>query len=159
MRHRFLAFVALLLALGSFGCDHASKRFAAERLQGDAMSVVPGVVELRYTENRDTAFSLTRALTSPNKSALLIAAALLGLAVAGGAWWRKRKTATPSEHFGFALIVSGALGNGVDRLLRGYVVDFIHVTHWPIFNVADVAVSVGVGLLLLAEVRKRRAPS
>jgi Signal peptidase (SPase) II len=42
----------------------------------------------------------------------------------------------------------GALGNYLDRVFRGYVVDFIHVPHWPVFNVADIAVSVGIGLLV-----------
>lgn len=160
MRHRLLALFALVLALGLFGCDHASKQLAADHLQasGAAVSVLPGMVELRYTENRDTAFSLSRVLTTPNKAHVLSVAALLGFLFAAGVWWRKRKTATAMEHFGFAAIVSGALGNGADRLLRGYVIDFIHVTHWPIFNVADIAVSVGVGLLLLAELRRRRAP-
>ena len=157
MRRRFLAFLAIVLALGLFGCDHASKDLAQHHLQsGSALSLVPGVVELRYTENHDTAFSLSRALSSPNKASILTALAVLGIAFAVGVWWKKRKTATPLEHAGFAAIVGGALGNGMDRLIRGYVVDFIHVSHWPVFNVADIAVSVGVGLLLLAEIQRRR---
>lgn len=157
MRRRFLAFFAIFLAFGLFGCDHASKHLAAQHLQatGAAVSVVPGVVELRYSENRDTAFSLSHVLTTPNKATVLTTLALVGLLFAVVTWWRKRKTATATEHFGFAAIVSGALGNGLDRLLRGYVIDFIHVTHWPIFNVADIAISVGVGLLLLVQIRRR----
>ena len=165
MRQRFLAFFALFLALGLFGCDHASKELVERQLHasGAAVSVVPGVVELRYTENHDTAFSLSRVLTTPNKGALLTAAALIGLLACAVTWWKKRKTATSMEHFGYAAIVSGALGNGIDRVLRGYVIDFIHVSFgshfdWPIFNVADIAVTVGVALLLLVELRRRRAP-
>jgi signal peptidase II len=59
-------------------------------------------------------------------------------------------------------VLGGALGNMVDRIVRGYVVDFIHVKGWPIFNVADIAVVVGVGLMLLSRVRRRpriRAPA
>lgn len=48
------------------------------------------------------------------------------------------------------LQLAGALGNFIDRVRQGYVVDFLHVTHWPVFNVADSCIVVGVGLLLLA---------
>jgi signal peptidase II len=161
MRQRFLAFFALFLALGLFGCDHASKHYAATRLQPPAspLAVVPGVVELRYTENHDTAFSLTRVVSSANKSSILVGLALLGVVAVGAAWWRRRKTASPLQHVAFAAIASGALGNAVDRVLRGFVVDFIHVRvgwlDWPIFNVADVAVTIGVALLLVSELRKK----
>ncbi|CAN5776490.1 signal peptidase II [soil metagenome] len=159
MRQRLLAFFAVVLALGLFGCDHASKTLVERQLHasGATVSVVPGVVELRYTENHDTAFSLSHALSTPSKSVLLTTLALVGLGACLFAWWRKRKTATPMEHIGYAMILSGALGNGIDRLLRGYVIDFIHVTHWPVFNVADIAVCVGVGLLVLAQLRRRPA--
>ncbi len=162
MRQRLLAFFALFLTLGLFGCDHASKAYAVERLQSPAapLSVLPGVVELRYTENHDTAFSLSRIVSSPNKATLLTGLALLGVVAVAAAWWRKRRTATPAVHVAFAAIASGALGNAVDRVLRGFVVDFIHVrigpVDWPIFNVADIAVTIGVALLILTELRRRR---
>lgn len=55
---------------------------------------------------------------------------------------------------GGALVLGGALGNFVDRIGRGYVIDFIHVHGWPVFNVADIAVVVGMGLIALAHLRK-----
>jgi signal peptidase II len=54
--------------------------------------------------------------------------------------------------------VAGAIGNVLDRAARGHVIDFIHVRFWPVFNVADVLVVVGVGVLLLAAARSRAAP-
>ena len=53
------------------------------------------------------------------------------------------------------LLAAGAFGNGLDRLFRGHVVDFIHLTHWPVFNVADVYITVG-GILLLLKLRPVR---
>jgi signal peptidase II len=56
------------------------------------------------------------------------------------------------------LVTAGAVGNYLDRILRGYVVDFMHVEHWPVFNVADIYVTLGVGLFaisMLAEPRVR----
>ena len=58
---------------------------------------------------------------------------------------------------GLALVLAGALGNYADRLLRGYVVDFIHVTHWPVFNIADVLLTVGGALVLLQGLRRQPA--
>lgn len=85
-----------------------------------------GLLELRYTPNDDAAFSLLRNF---------------GVA--------------RTRHIGFGLVLAGALGNVVDRLVRGYVVDFIHVTRWPVFKVADIAVVAGVLLLALAALRTR----
>jgi signal peptidase II len=53
-------------------------------------------------------------------------------------------------------VTAGAIGNGLDRVVRGYVVDFVRVPHWPVFNVADVYVTAGAGLLGLAAWRASR---
>ena len=64
-------------------------------------------------------------------------------------WWRRRVDGQLGrlEPLAYTLILAGALGNVADRVVRGYVVDFIHLHHWPIFNVADVAIVVGAALL------------
>ena len=69
-------------------------------------------------------------------------------------WFVARKRATRTQHVGFALVLAGALGNVVDRAARGYVIDFIHLTRWPVFNVADIAVVAGMTLLMLAALRR-----
>ena len=73
-------------------------------------------------------------------------------------WFAARKRASRAQHVAFALILSGALGNVIDRLMRGYVVDFIHLTRWPVFNVADIAVVAGVILLGICSLRASRSP-
>jgi signal peptidase II len=77
------------------------------------------------------------------------AAALLALLVA------LVRTQRPWMRAALLLIAAGAAGNYFDRLLRGYVVDFIHLTHWPVFNVADIYVVAGAGLLALMAGRSR----
>lgn len=68
--------------------------------------------------------------------------------------WYLRKPLPAMERWAGALILGGALGNGLDRGVRGYVVDFLdfHVAgwHWPAFNMADIAIVGGAGLMLLA---------
>ena len=87
---------------------------------------------------------------------------LIGLQLAGALCalalvvvWRKRRFGVLLP---FSLIIGGALGNVTDRILLGSVVDFIHVHYqdtfsWPVFNVADILITVGVGLLLLITFR------
>ena len=149
----------LLLTLSLFGCDHATKLAAEQSLShGRAVDVVSGVLELRFTTNDDTAFSLLHNLGIPRPPIVLMAASALALLGVIAMWLAARKRASRVQHVGFALVLAGALGNVVDRAVRGAVVDFIHVTHWPIFNVADIAVVVGVALLGLTALFQRARP-
>ena len=122
-------------------------------LEGAApRALIAGVLDLQYRENRDTAFGLLRDFTSPAKGPLVLVMALLAIAAVAVAWWKRRRVAGLLEHAAFVLVVGGAIGNVIDRFERGYVVDFIHVDHWPVFNVADVAICVGgalVGLVMM----------
>ena len=142
----------LLLVGGLVGCDQVTKGVAESELRGAGpTSLVSGFLELSYTQNRDMAFSLLHPLLGPAaRYPLLVLAKILGASVALTLLIQRRNVATWTERVGLASIIAGALGNLVDRVMRGYVVDFIHASYWPVFNVADVAVSVGVGLLLLS---------
>jgi signal peptidase II len=147
----------VLLTLSLFGCDHATKLAAEQTLSnGRAVDVVSGVLELRFTTNPDTAFGLFQNLGLARSPLLLTAFSALALVGVVAMWIVARKRATRAQHVGFALVLAGALGNVVDRAMRGSVIDFIHVTHWPIFNVADIAVVAGVALLGICAVFQRR---
>jgi signal peptidase II len=157
MARRAMSFFLLLFTLALVGCDHATKAVAQAALEHHGpVSLVAGVLDLRYAENRDTAFSLLRLVPFAGKAAFLVAMSLIGLAAVSFAWWRRRRAST-WEQAGYALVVAGALGNALDRLYRGYVVDFIEIHRWPIFNVADVAIVVGAVLLGVAAIRRGRA--
>lgn len=151
-----MGWLLMLFTLAMVGCDHATKAVAQAALEHRrAVSLVPGVLDLHYAENRDTAFSLTRLLHFPGKGAVLVALSLIGLSVVLVAWWRRRRAST-AEQVAYALIVAGALGNAIDRAGRGYVIDFIEIHRWPIFNVADIAVVVGALLLGVLALRGAR---
>lgn len=151
------AFVKLLLIafILTAGCqsDLITKRMAEDTLKNkSAIPVVEGYVELRYTENRNLSFGMLSFLPDNIKAPTLIAIQVLSsLAVAVLIFSaRKRSVAVLLP---FLLILSGAIGNVVDRIRYGYVVDFIHVHikdtfSWPIFNIADVLIAVGIGLFL-----------
>lgn len=149
-----MGWLLMLFTLAMVGCDHATKAVAQAALpRRGAVPLVPGVLDLHYAENRDTAFSLTRLLHFPGKGTLLVALSLIGLGVVLVAWWRRRRAST-AEQTAYALIVAGALGNAIDRAGRGYVIDFIEIHRWPIFNVADIAVAAGAILLFIITLRR-----
>jgi len=154
---RQLLLALVLLVGGLVGCDHATKRLATTELAGrPAVTIVQGAVSLRYLENRDSAFGLLRRLEPGTRRPLLIAASVLATGLIVAFWWQRRRDGWLS-HLAFALVLAGGVGNLVDRAFRGYVVDFVHVEHWPVFNAADVYLVVGVGLLLLLQRRGARA--
>jgi signal peptidase II len=151
---RTLRGVLMLLLLALVGCDHATKVVAKITLEGGRThAVIPGILDLVYAENRDTAFSLTRNLVGPLKGWLLIGFSCVAVVAIAVAWWKRRGRASAMESVAFVLVVAGAIGNVADRIAHGYVVDFIHIHRWPVFNVADMAICAGA---LLMGIRLRR---
>lgn len=139
MRTALLA--ALVLAV--IAVDRVSKAAVANHfLPGESRIVIPHVLYLTYVQNYHGAFGLFG--THP----LLLTAAASVVLIGFYLWYRK-EGAGAQVHIAFALIFGGAVGNIVDRLRFGYVHDFIDFRVWPVFNVADSAITIGVGLLLL----------
>jgi len=139
--------IAAVIALA--GCDHAAKHAAKSELEGRPPHAVMGnVVRLDYVENRDTGFGLLRWLEPETRLPIIVALQSLGALALSIALLRRRSFDLYAA--AFALVLAGALGNLLDRVIRGYVVDFIRVPHWPVFNLADVWITIGVGLLALA---------
>ena len=155
MTARVVKIVLFLLAFGVAGCDQGTKRWAEGELAGKpAKSVIANRVELEYAQNRGIAFNLERVIPPAARKPLVLVTGLALHSVLGIAAWRRRDELS-LRTAGTALVIGGAVGNLVDRLARGYVVDFVHVHGWPIFNVADVAVVAGAGMLILATSRSR----
>jgi signal peptidase II len=143
---RFLM-IAAVAALA--GCDHAAKGAAKSELEGKPPCAVVGkMLRLDYVENRDTGFGLLRWMEPETRLPIIVALQSLGALALMICLLRRRTFDVYAAGFAFAL--AGALGNLSDRVLRGYVVDFIRVPHWPVFNLADIWITVGVGLLALA---------
>jgi signal peptidase II len=132
-----------VLALAVIAADHVTKTAVAGHfLPGESRIVIPHVLYLTYVQNYHGAFGLFG--THP----LLLTAAASAVLIGFYLWYR-REGAAAQVHVAFALIFGGAVGNIVDRLRYGYVHDFIDFRVWPVFNVADSAITIGVCLLLL----------
>ena len=98
-------------------------------------------IRLTYVENRGAAFGLLQDQTA---FFILVGFVVIGVIVAS---YRQIKEPNWSLNLALGLQMGGALGNLVDRIRYGYVVDFFDLTVWPVFNIADSAICVGVALL------------
>lgn len=106
--------------------------------------VVPHVLSLTAVHNTGVAFGLLSGLGPA--PVLVLAAAVLGVLLYNSAAW----SSTAAGQWGLGLMLGGALGNVVERVRFGYVLDYLDLHVWPVFNLADTAVVAGAGLLLLA---------
>jgi signal peptidase II len=150
--------VAGLLAL-LVGCDHGTKFIAKAELEGQhPHDLIHGVLDLQYAENRDVAFNLLRWIPEGIRVPILIVGGALALLVLAAVLVRHRPALSVARA-ALVLVTAGAFGNYVDRIARGYVVDFIHIHHWPVFNVADVYVTAGAMMLVLSTFRAQRTRS
>jgi signal peptidase II len=156
MRRPYGTLLLMSLLLGLVGCDHVTKALAKSELEAQpARAVLEPLLKFRYVENTDVAFNLLRWVPEQVRGPLLVVSGALAIVVVCALLLRRRVTGW--RRAGLLLVLAGALGNYIDRLARGYVVDFIHVTHWPVFNVADVLITLGGALLLLQALRGQPA--
>ena len=148
--------IALLVAAMVLGLDQLSKHWALAALrQAGSTVVVPGPVDLTLVFNRSNAFGLVPVsgeLTRWGLAALnlVVAAILVGVVV--------RRPISRVSTVGLAFIIAGAIGNALDRIRFGAVIDFFDASKlgfvW-VFNVADSSIDVGIGLLLLSALLTR----
>ncbi len=143
----------LLIALVIVLLDRWTKHVVARRIAlYSHIQVIPGFFQLTHTENTGAAFSLFADSNAHWKTAMLIAFSVVALTVVSALLW-KNHHAHIVTGIGLSLIMGGALGNLWDRLARGRVVDFllfyVKQYQWPVFNLADSAIVVGAGLLVL----------
>lgn len=131
--------------------DQATKWLALKYLLGHAAVAVAPFLNLVLVFNRGAAFGfLNDAGDWQNMLFAVVAliACIIILNLLRRLEWRNTKVAV-----GLSLILGGAIGNVIDRLIYGYVIDFIdvyyHAWHWPAFNVADSAITIGAVLLIL----------
>jgi signal peptidase II len=145
--------VDLLIALIVVLLDRWTKHVVALRIVlYSHIQIIPGFFRLTHTENTGAAFSLFADSTAPWKTGMLIAFSVIALLVVAVLLW-KNNHAHIATGIGLSLIMGGALGNLWDRLASGRVVDFllfyIRRYQWPVFNLADSAIVVGAGLLVV----------
>ena len=132
--------------------DQASKAFALHSLSiHQSVPVIQGVFHLTLVHNTGIAFGFFR--EHPGFLLVLITLSLGLLAV----WAVRMEEPSSGGRSAFALILGGAVGNWVDRLRFGSVIDFLDFRVWPVFNIADSAITIGVVMYLFLLLRKKQA--
>ena len=106
-----------------------------------------------YETNTGGAFSLL------SEFKWFLGIVIIILALLTGYWWRMRRRFKESEMVGLSLVLGGAVANLIDRVFRSGVVDFIKIWVFPNFNLADVAITAGLTLIILSEVRSKYGTS
>lgn len=156
------ALAAIVIAVVVVGLDRLTKVWITGALdRGEVIHVIPGLLSIVHVRNPGAAFGLLAGAASPWREVSLVAVS--AAAVVGFAWMLHRMPRNAvAERAATAAVIGGALGNLYDRLVYGEVVDFVDVYfgtwHWPAFNVADSAITVGIAVLILQAFRADDAP-
>lgn len=151
MRFALIAFAAvanLVLA------DAVVKELSAGLLKGrTAVEVIPGLFNLAYVENRGCAWGMLQGHVWP--------LAVFGIVALGFLIWKRKSVFGNgiANRVAEILLYAGIIGNLIDRVCRGYVIDmfdfYIKNSHFPCFNLADAYISVAAGLMILCSFGKR----
>jgi len=134
----------IVLAVGLFILDQWSKWLVMSKMaQGDSIPLIDGLFYLTYVRNPGAAFGML-----PYKTVFFVVvtiAVLIGIII----FFRRIPEDRVLLKMGLALEVGGAAGNLLDRLRFGHVIDFFDFRVWPVFNVADIGIVIGVGILFI----------
>jgi signal peptidase II len=143
-------FLFSLLSAAFIVIDLVSKRLAVQFLAvGKELVLIPHYLRFIYVENHGAAFGLLE-----HYPLIMI---IVGLAVACYILYYVQAELCKSriQYYGLIFLFAGTLGNLINRLFLGYVIDFIDLPNWPTFNFADIFINIGVGLLVIYLLRKK----
>lgn len=154
---------AFAIAAAVFALDRLTKWMIETRVSAfDTHDVIPGFFAIVHSQNRGAAFGILADSSSEWRTLLLVLLSGAALIFVAAMLWRGRDMDRYTL-WGLTLILGGALGNVFDRATRGTVTDFLLLYagdyQWPAFNVADTAITIGSGLLLLELLKPRKAPA
>lgn len=132
-----------LLPLAVVIIDQLSKYIVVESMAlGESIPLIDGIFHLTYILNPGAAFGM---FAHSRLFFIVIGVAVIGIIM----WARKEILASPWEvKAGCGLFLGGAIGNLIDRVRQGTVIDFFDFRVWPVFNIADIAICIGVGLII-----------
>jgi signal peptidase II len=147
MKRAMIALAVAIVALDQYTKMYIVKNFTLH----DSRPVIDGFFDIVYVLNPGAAFGFLGKLPETYRKLFFIAVTILAIACV--AYLLVKEKEMKLRLFSYTLVLAGAVGNFIDRLFVGKVVDFLlfyyKTWQWPAFNVADIAISTGIGLLLL----------
>lgn len=142
-----------LIGLAVFIFDQLAKKYISKSLAlGSSIPVIKNIFHLTLVHNTGVAFGLFK-----NQQVFFIIITSIVILYIALALFLNRKQNSLSSRIAFGLILGGACGNLFDRLRLGFIVDFFDFRIWPVFNIADSAITLGIFLLAILTVAGRRA--
>jgi len=130
--------------------DQISKAFALRYLStSPSIPIIPSVFHLTFVRNTGIAFGLFRDDNFVITAAIFVCVVLLMIISL------RLRNAANGYQWAYGLVMGGALSNFIDRLRLGYVVDFLDFQIWPVFNIADSCITVGILILMLFTLREK----
>ncbi|WP_242323809.1 signal peptidase II [Faecalibaculum rodentium] len=153
MKHRTQIYIgSLVLVALMTGLDQWTKWAVSTHMRpGQSIVIIPKLFELTYLQNTGAGFSIFEGYGKPFFAVLTVIAMAVML-------WAYIKAKRPGLQMSMALIFAGALGNFIDRMALGYVVDFFHfyIFGWsfPVFNIADICITLGFVFLVIDMLRE-----
>ncbi|QSJ17078.1 lipoprotein signal peptidase [Nostoc sp. UHCC 0702] len=140
-----------IAAFIAFFLDQLTKYWVVQTFNmGQTLPILPEIFHITYVTNTGAAFSLLSGKVEWLRwLSLGVSLVLIGLASFGPALNRW-------DQLGYGLILGGAVGNGIDRFVLGYVIDFLdfRLIKFPVFNIADSFISIGIVCLLIASLQR-----
>lgn len=140
---RWRRWLVVAVTVGLVALDQTSKWLVVTSLVPGQTVRVCALLDFTYSHNRGVAFGLW------SQGGILLPIIAMVCIVALLLWGRQYASRSGLVMWALALLVGGALGNLLDRVRLGYVVDFIDFRFWPVFNIADTCIVIGALLLLL----------
>ena len=150
MAHIYASILVTSIASGVFILDRLAKLLATKSLAlGQSVNILPCILNFTLVFNKGAAFGLFN-----NQALLFISLSLVAISAILYYLW-KNNVKDPLLSIALALILGGALGNLADRVCLGYVIDFIDLRVWPVFNVADSSITIGATILAIKILSRR----
>ncbi|MBN2097892.1 MAG: signal peptidase II [Candidatus Omnitrophica bacterium] len=139
--------IAVLLVIS----DQFSKFLILSNLKpGESVPIIKNIFHISYVCNRGMAFGMFS-----GAKLLFICSGLLAVAIILFIFYKRLLRQSKSIQVFLLMILSGAVGNLIDRLRFGYVIDFLDFRIWPVFNIADASITIGTALLILQILRHK----
>ena len=136
----------LIISLAILAADQIVKYLVSVNIGvGETAFSVLNIFDITYVQNQGAAYSVLSGRT------VVLSVISVVFCIAVAVFWIKKKPSNTLLCTSLSLLFAGALGNGIDRIFRGYVVDYINLTfiNFPVFNIADIGVTVGAALFIL----------